>query len=269
MSSIEDWDGEIVAFDTETTGANPLRDRIVSATVVCLNADGTTKRLHEWLVNPGVPILETATEVHGITNEVAERDGEDPADAATEIVRILTKYTRQGYAIAAYNAVFDFTILKAEAERHGIDWTLNATVVDPFVIDKNIDMYRKGSRKLTDVAELYGVTLEDAHDATADAVAAGQLAQAIIPRAIDEYPDIQHLRELHQMQVDWKVEQTLSYQAYKRREEPDFTLSTGWPFLERPLLGIDTKEALQALIEDLENGCKRDHAIAALESILR
>ena len=52
-------------------------------------------------------------------------------------------------------------------------------VLDPRVLDRHLDRYRKGRRTLTDLCAHYGVTLEGAHDAAADALAALEVVRAL------------------------------------------------------------------------------------------
>ena len=54
-------------------------------------------------------------------------------------------------------------------------------VIDPFVIDKHIDPYRKGKRTLTAVCEHHGVKQTDAHDATGDDLAAHHPREGTTP----------------------------------------------------------------------------------------
>jgi DNA polymerase III subunit epsilon len=54
-------------FDLETTGTRIGRDRIVQIGIVRLHANGERER-YQTLVNPGIPIPEEATAVHGITD---------------------------------------------------------------------------------------------------------------------------------------------------------------------------------------------------------
>ncbi len=61
--------GRWAAFDTETTGVDVEIDRIVSAALVVQDAPGLRPRVTRWLVNPGVPVPEAATAVHGLTQE--------------------------------------------------------------------------------------------------------------------------------------------------------------------------------------------------------
>lgn len=58
-------DDTIIAFDLETTGKNPEEARIVTATVLELNAPTGPMRPMEWIADPGIPIPEEATEIHG------------------------------------------------------------------------------------------------------------------------------------------------------------------------------------------------------------
>ena len=96
------------------------------------------------------------------------------------------------------------------------------------MLDKEVDRFRKGKRTLTAAAGVYGVDLTDAHDAGADAIAAGRVAQAIARR----YPDVLSLeaQELHDAQVAWCADQAERFQAYMReKRDPSFTSSGAWP----------------------------------------
>lgn len=58
----------IIFFDLETTGINIALDRIVEISYlkVDLNGNETSKTLR---LNPGIPIPENVTAIHGISNE--------------------------------------------------------------------------------------------------------------------------------------------------------------------------------------------------------
>src|SRR5258707_5035216 len=57
-----------LALDTETTGTNPRRDRIIE--LFFLELDGSLNPLESWgqRFNPGIPIPPAASKVHGITD---------------------------------------------------------------------------------------------------------------------------------------------------------------------------------------------------------
>ena len=90
-------DAPMVGFDTETTGVSPLHDRIVTAALITRTGREVTPRT--WLIDPGIPIPERATEVHGITTEMAQLDGMQPADALAEIADILASALEAGIPV--------------------------------------------------------------------------------------------------------------------------------------------------------------------------
>lgn len=137
--------GPLLAFDTETTGPDPEEARVVTATCAWITP-GQPPAIESWLINPGVEIPEGATAVHGITTDQARAEGQQPADALFTIAARIGTAIAQGIPVVAFNACFDLTLLDRELARHGI--TLNigeALVVDPFVIDKHVDQFRRGS----------------------------------------------------------------------------------------------------------------------------
>jgi len=222
------WYDELGVFDLETTGIDVETSRIVSATVAVIDADGVVRERTDWLADPGVEIPVQASAVHGITTERARAEGRMAAEVVAEIVASLRSLLERGVAVTVYNAPYDLTLLNREAHRHGVA-PLNspAPIIDPLVIDKAVDRYRKGKRTLEFAAQFYGVELLDAHDAGADAIAAGRVAQAIARR----YPEKlgADVSELHGLQVGWCADQAASFQEYMRRSRPDFTTSGAWP----------------------------------------
>lgn len=229
VAVMKQWHDELGVFDLETTGVDVDTSRIVSAHVGVLDAAGEVIERLDWLVNPGVVIPDGATAVHGITTERARAEGRDARDAVLEIVAALRTLLRRGIPIVAYNAPYDFSLLQREAMRHGVEPLHEPSpVVDPLVIDKAVDKYRRGKRTLAITASHYGVSLVGAHDAGADAVAAGRVAQAIA-RAYPAELGID-VEELHRLQVRWCQEQAEDFQAYIRRvKDPFFTTTGGWP----------------------------------------
>ena len=85
------WAKFLTVFDLETTGLDVKTSRIVTATVATLDPGGEVTDLREWLVNPGIEIPEAASNVHGVTTEMAQRDGLDPRTAVAEIIELLSQ----------------------------------------------------------------------------------------------------------------------------------------------------------------------------------
>jgi len=175
------WSDErMTAFDVESTGVVPEEARIVQAHLADVGG-GQPTTTWDLLVNPGVPIDPGATEVHGITDEMA-KGGEPAPGAIGTLAFTMATHIRARRPIIAFNAKYDLTVLDRECRRHGIvppPWQ-DALVVDPFVLDKWLDRFRRGSRKLADVCAHYGVRLDAAHDAGEDALATARLAWAIM-----------------------------------------------------------------------------------------
>lgn len=224
------WTNRIAVFDLETTGVDPLNARIVTAFLGLLDADGELERGTDWLADPGIPIPEQASAVHGITTEMAQAEGEPAATVVGAIRTGLDWIARHRVPLVVYNAPYDLTLIAAECARHGLaPVDLGEQVVDPLVIDRAVDRYRKGKRTLGDACAVYGVELFDAHAAGDDAVAAGRVALAIAER----YPDAVgrlDLADLHRAQVAWADEQAADFEAYMRRErDPEFSAPRGWP----------------------------------------
>lgn len=223
------WARALGVFDLETTGVDTSTARIVTAHVGVIDETGAVVERKDWIVDPGVPIPEGAAAVHGITDDRAQRFGRPPGEVVAEILAAIRSVFLRGFPLVVYNAPYDLTLLAAEAERHRL-WPLETTapIIDPFVIDKAVDRFRRGKRTLTAATEFYGVALTDAHDAGADAIAAGRLAQAIARRHPDELA--LEAQALHDSQVTWCADQAASFQTYMReKRDPAFTTSGSWP----------------------------------------
>lgn len=228
--------GRLALFDLETTGVDCHRDRIVTAAIIYAGGGAPTVTA-DWLINPGIPIPDGAAAIHGVTNDIAAA-GDDPKQAVYDITCNLLELADDGTPIVGHNVTYDLTMLVAECVRHGHHEAAArlrsiSPVVDTFVLDKVVDTYRKGSRKLVDVTKHYGVTLtaEQAHGAAADALAAGRLAWCIAQK----YPDVRiPLAELHALQVRAKREQSESFGRYLVRQGKTDDVSRDWPIQPAP-----------------------------------
>ncbi|MBK0421367.1 3'-5' exonuclease [Leucobacter sp. CSA2] len=223
------WATHLAVFDTETTGIDTAEARIVSATVALLGPEGEVQERYDWLLDPGVEIPDRAAQVHGITTEIARASGIDAAVGVKQITEQLREMLERGFPVVAYNAPFDLTLLAAEAARHGAAWTADpAPIIDPLILDKQFDRYRKGKRTLEAVSAHHGVEIGNAHDAGDDAIAAGRVLQRIARKYADVIPG--ELEDLHRAQVAWAAAQAASFQDYMRRvKDPSFIADGRWP----------------------------------------
>lgn len=233
------------AWDTETTGTDPETARIVTAAVL-FRGGGQPDHSFACLINPGVPIPDEAAEIHGVTTERAQADGQEPKVALDDIASRLADALTRSLPVIAFNQEYDYTVLDRELRRHDLptmDERLNGhpphSLVDPHVIDKALN-YRKGPRKLKPTCEHYGIKLENWHTADADALAADRVTEALFTR----YKWLARLTpgELFTRQQQWRERWARSFQAFLRDKEragekynPDAVVDGSWPL--RPWAG--------------------------------
>lgn len=226
--------GSLGSFDTETTGTVITEARIVSAALIRPN--GETLR---WLSDvDGVEIPRAAYDVHKISTEHAQAHGRPAKQVIDEIADALAGELSAGRAaLVVMNAPFDLSLLDAECARHGVPTIADrigtvAPIVDPLVLDRAVDKYRKGRRNLESLAVHYGVPLDKAHTADADARAALDVALGIA-----EQHESLHVpaRVLHGWQVRWHERWAAGYESHLRKTKPDAVVDRGWPL--RPVGG--------------------------------
>lgn len=167
----------IVFFDLETTGVDTATDRIVEISLVKIGVDGT-KSVKTRRINPEMHIPESATEVHGITDE-------DVKDEPTfrQIAKSLAAYI-EGCDFGGFNSNrFDLPMLVEEFMRAGVDVDFRKRKF----VDVQTIFHRKEQRTLVAAYKFYcGKDLENAHSAEADTMATYEVLEAQIER----YPDI-------------------------------------------------------------------------------
>lgn len=215
--------GPLASLDFETTGVDPLVDRVVSYALLDEPGFEITA-----LVNPGVPIPAAAGAVHGITDAMVAG-----APAAPEALGVVLDWVgtlvEREVPLVVFNAGYDLTMLRAEARRHRLDepdWQ-RLLVVDPLVLDWGIEAGELGARRLGDVAAYYGVPLDGAHDAAVDARAARAVAieQAARHLAVGSAS----LDALMGQQRRWYADRAEDWNAYARRAGRDLDDPSGWP----------------------------------------
>lgn len=224
------WQWQRMAvLDYETTAPNPEEARAVS---VCFGTvgGGPLPDVQQVIVNPGVNIPQGAIDVHGITNERAQAEGCEPGQAAEWVSTSLAGAWLAGLPVVAFNAVYDLTVLDREMRRHlGFALVISGPVIDPFVLDREADKFRKGRRTLEVTAQHYGVPMNGAaHDATEDALAAGRVAWAIAQK----YPAIaaMSLEALHAAQVGWHAARQDDFRQHLvRMGKPADDVCGDWP----------------------------------------
>ncbi len=228
------YEGPLASFDTETTGVDVEQDRVVSAALVVQPAPNAPAEQRTWLADPGIAIPDGARAVHGITDEHVRAHGRPPHTVVAEIARALAEQARAGVPLVVMNAPYDLTLLDRELRRHrgsSLAQFLDGAellVVDPRVLDKHVDRYRKGRRTLTDLCAHYEVVLTGAHDASADATASLELVRAIGARHRTALGALSPA-ELHLRQTVWHAAQARGLQNWFDRSGTQERVDRSWP----------------------------------------
>ncbi|MEV6565945.1 exonuclease domain-containing protein [Streptomyces kronopolitis] len=232
----------LAGLDFETTGTNPETDRIVTAAVVRYGG-GRPDEAYRWVADPGVPIPAGATAVHGYTTEAARAAGRPPGQVVAEVIDAVAALVDEGLPLVVMNAPFDLTLLEAEAERNGLRGLFARSVprvLDPMVIDRHVDRYRPGSRRLEDLCRHYVVRLDGAHDCEVDALAACGVVWKIANR--HRWMTRVPLEELHERQARWAVDQQEALREHfattPGKEHRARTVRSGWPLIPRMRPGV-------------------------------
>lgn len=212
-------EGPLVGYDVESDGVSVEDDRIVSATIV-IKEPGCEPVIHEWLINTGREIPQSATDVHGITTEHMRKFGVNPVQALREIWNMLRRWWSRERPLVGHNPTFDLTMTDREIARHlGEELSILGPVIDTLTIDREQDKYVRGSgmRKLVPACARYGLPEFKAHDATADVLASMKLAWAEsrrFPNTVGFVPPVL----LHAQQKTWYRSWAIGYAQYLRKQ---------------------------------------------------
>lgn len=236
MAASSKWDGwDVLGFDLETTGVDIWNDRIVQSALVKIDA-GKRPQTATWLVDPGIPIPDEAAAVHGITTDRAQAEGSDPGQMLFELVGQLALAMGRGRPVVGMNLSYDLSLLEAECKRHSIDGLVTrlgvgrvGPIVDVLVLDKHVDPYRKGGRKLEQLCTTYDVRHTGAHDAAGDALAACRIWPRLMAKHARKFGG-HTIGSLHQSQIGWRKDQADSLRAYFDKQGTEHDGVCGeWP----------------------------------------
>ena len=199
---------DLVFLDLETTGLQIIRDRIVQIALIKYPANGGEPIEMQMLINPGIPIGEEATAVHGITADDL-RDKPTFQQVGHQIYDFIGDADLGGYN----SARFDIPMLTEEFARIGIQLDMSKRRQ----IDVQRIFYKMEPRTLRAAMQFYcGQVLSDAHDAMADVRATvevfkGQLNMYENTNLVDEDGNITEkpirndIQALHEFTNDLKT----------------------------------------------------------------
>lgn len=251
--------GPLLGFDTETTGVSPTSDRLVTAALVRMEGlsdtaaaspsspgaplltdaeQGGSARsmsVRTWLADPGVEIPAGAAAVHGISTEKARAEGAPIEQVLEEVASEIAQALHEGTPVVVFNASFDLTLMESELARHGLP-TLRerlgtdsiAPVLDPLVLDRAVDRYRKGKRNLEAMARVYGVSVPDnLHTAEVDVATTLHVLVAMATA----YPELarKSLENLQSYQAGAHKDWAANFNSWLARQGRTADIDLAWP----------------------------------------
>lgn len=162
--------------DVETSGLSPRRHRILQVAVVEVRGDGTV--LDEWstLVRPSWWRV-GPRHVHGLTVRRTWRAPKMRRVAPELAARL------EGRLVVAHNLPFDWAFIERGFKRAGVRPQGGLEGLCTLTLSRSLDPDRTASHRLADLCARYGVGLEQAHDALADARATAQLLPHLLREA--------------------------------------------------------------------------------------
>ena len=222
-------DYPLAAFDIESTSVDVTTARIVTASLILINGKKVTTR--EWLLNPEIEIPQSAIDIHGVTNERAQTEGQDYASGYADILDALDQTWAEGRIVAGMNLAYDMSVLHHEGKRLGRGDYYPGALFDALIVDKHIDRYRKGGRTLTDLAKHYDVEQGEAHTSAGDCYTVARIAYRLVRSP--KLAEVDDAETLQQLQRSWRAEQQDSLRAFwqGRGDERWRTVSSDWPVI--------------------------------------
>jgi DNA polymerase III epsilon subunit-like protein len=174
----------ILFFDTETTGLPPKRTefqanyhrwpRLVQLAYLVFDVNGKRLASGNHIIRPeGFIIPPDASRIHGITQRMAEKDGEP----LNTVLRNFLSYAETARILVAHNMEFDLHVIRAELLRRKIhsDFHLRPQICTMKTTTDFCNLYRKKWPKLTELHyRLFGTDFKNAHNALSDVEAAAR-----------------------------------------------------------------------------------------------
>lgn len=169
---------DAVVLDTETTGLDPAKARIVEIGVVRL-AGGRLDQASALrrLVNPGEPIPAQATQIHRI-DDAAVAGEPKFSERWPELSALMS-----GAIVIGHTIGFDLAVLRRECERAGLRWQAPRTL-DTRLLAQVAEPHL-GGYTLEHLASWLGVVVEERHSALADATLTAKIFIALLPKLRD------------------------------------------------------------------------------------
>ena len=157
---------EFISFDLETTGLNPDKDKITEI-AACRFINGEFTEEFTTLINPGIPIPKNITALTGITNKMVE-DAPSINDALPDFMKFIGSTP-----LVAQNINFDYNFINNNLQGSNSPFS-EIPLYDTLSLARGF-IYFYNSFSLGSLCDYYGIKIENAHRASADALCTGKL----------------------------------------------------------------------------------------------
>ena len=168
-NTIAELSERYIAFDTETNGLDPEKDRIVELGAVIFENGAPTSSFQSY-VNPGISIPPEVSALNHITNEML-RAAPSEKDIYPELLGFLGDAAAGKTVICGHVAAFDLSFLCKTLDRLGMPARFR--FVDTRQLVTEIPELEHHS--LAAAAEYFGIPHENAHHAKEDALTSGRI----------------------------------------------------------------------------------------------
>lgn len=179
-------DGEIVVYDTETTGLDLNTDQMVQIAAVRMDREGNITDVFERMIEPTVPIGQGAYETHGFDLAYIRKHG---GVSAKEALRDFSEFVRGALLVGHNSARFDSPLIRRQLQDNGLPPLEIRGEYDTLSIAKEFHAELPDFR-LSTLCFKYDIVNEAAHNAYGDIVATAKvlyqlITQDILPTALE------------------------------------------------------------------------------------
>ena len=179
---------QYIAFDFETSGLPKGRRnvkitpdtlhcfdtcRAVSLSAARFSNKGRLIDTFDAIIHPtDFQISQGSIDIHGITQERAEREGRPFVEVFLDFARFIGPRTT---TMVAHNAIFDTSVLRSEMIRHQLDLSLIQNLNFRCTLELHKEKHLTPIRLGVLYKEIFGVDFENAHNSLADCIACGKV----------------------------------------------------------------------------------------------
>ena len=180
---------QYIAFDFETSGLPKGRRnvkiitpetlhcfdecRAVSLSAARFSNKGRLIDTFDAIIHPtDFQISQGSIDIHGITQEKAEREGRPFVEVFLDFARFIGPRTT---TMVAHNAIFDTSVLRSEMIRHQLDLSLIQNLNFRCTLELHKEKHLTPIKLGVLYKEIFGVEFENAHNSLADCIACGKV----------------------------------------------------------------------------------------------